>query len=108
MDHLGANRRAVDVCADVESDEGGYDMGREGVAHGIYHRIFNLRQEGQGVYAPIRGSGMSPETTSHARYIDPKLCPRRMNIGQVASSTRHLEFRNTSATILGSSMSNLD
>ena len=26
MDHLGANRGAVDVCADVESDEGGYDM----------------------------------------------------------------------------------
>ena len=54
-------------------------------------------------------SGRSLETASQARYIDPRLCPRRVNMGHVASSTRYLEFRNTNCSDFEeSSMSNLD
>jgi len=109
MDHLGADRGVVDVRADVDSGEDGHDMECEGVTHGIYRYTFNLRHEGQAVYVPIKRSGMNSETASHARYIDPRLCPRRVNIGHVASSTRYLEFRNTKCSDFGeSSMSNLD
>ena len=44
-------------------------MGREGVAHGIYHHIFNLLREEQGVYTPIRGSGMSPRFLVGAEWM---------------------------------------
>ena len=109
MDHLCADCGVVDVCADVDSGENGHDMECEGVTHGICHRIVNLRHEGQENYVPTKRSGMSSETASHARYIDPRLCPRRVNIGHVASSTRYLEFRNTKCNDFGeSSMSNLD
>ena len=95
MDHLCADCGVVDICADVDSGENGHDMECEGVTHCIYHRTFNLHRGGQGVYVPTKRSGMNSETASHARYIDPRLCPRRVNIGHVASSTRYLEFRNT-------------
>ena len=109
MDHLCTDRGVVNVCADVDSGEDGHDMKCEGVAHGIYPYVFNLCHEGLRVYIPIKRSGMSSETASHARYIDPRLCPRRVNIGHVASSTRYLEFRNTKCSDFGeSSMSNLD
>ena len=94
MNHLGADRGIVDVCADVDSGGDEHDMECEGVTHGIYQYRFNLRHEGQPVYVPIKRSGMNSETASHARYIDPRLCPG-VNIGHVASSTRYLEFRNT-------------
>lgn len=46
---------------------------------------------------------------SHARYIDTRFCPRRVNIGHMESSTRYVEFRNRTCSAYGeSSMSNLD
>jgi hypothetical protein len=63
----------------------------------------------RGSDVPMKRSGTSFETASHARYIDPRLCPRRVNIGHVASSTRYLEFKNTKWRDFGErSMSNLD
>ena len=54
-------------------------------------------------------SGTNFETASHARHIDPRLWPRRVNIGHVESSTRYLEFRNTKCSDFGESLiSNLD
>ena len=43
--HLGADRGVVDVCADVDSSEGGHDMKCESVTCGIYHWTVNLRSE---------------------------------------------------------------
>ena len=108
MDDLGADGRVVGVCADVESGEDGHDMECEGVTNVIYHRMFNLCHEGRGVYAPIRRPWISSETTSRARYIDPRLRSRRVNIGHVASSTSYLEPKNTKCSGFGGgSTSNL-
>jgi len=43
VDHLGADRRVVDVCTDVNAGEDRYDMEGESVTHGIYHHMINLR-----------------------------------------------------------------
>jgi hypothetical protein len=39
MNHLGADCRVVDVCADVDASEDGHDVEGESVTHGIYHHI---------------------------------------------------------------------
>jgi len=45
MDHLGADCGIVDVCADVDPGKNGHDVEREGITHGIYHHMFNIRHE---------------------------------------------------------------
>ena len=45
-----------------------------------------LRRSAKGV--PMNRSGISLDKASHARYIDPRLCPKRVKRGQVESSTR--------------------
>jgi hypothetical protein len=53
-------------------------------------------------------SGMSFDIASQARYIDPILCPTRVNRGQKESSTKYRDFRNTKWMVEGSSsISNL-
>ena len=42
---LGADRGVLDVRADVDSSEHGYDVECEGVTHGIYRYVFNLNHE---------------------------------------------------------------
>jgi len=111
MNHLGADCGVVDVCTDVDAGEDGHDVKCESVTHSIYHQIVNPRgkkQEGR-QQVPMNRSGTSFETASHARYIDPRLCPSRVNMGHVVSSTRYLELRKTKCSDSGeSSMSNLD
>jgi hypothetical protein len=40
--HLGADCRIMDVCADVNLGEDGHDVEYKSVAHSIYHRTVNL------------------------------------------------------------------
>ena len=111
-DHLGADCGVMDVCANFYAGEDGDDVEGEGIAHCIYNLSINpcnkkwrrLRRQ-----LPMNKSGTNFETASHARYIDPKLCPSIVNFGHVASSTRYLELRNTKCSDVGkSSISNLD
>ena len=95
VNHLGADCGVVNVCADVGASKDGYSVECKGVAHGICSHTVNPRRERPRDVVPIKRSGTSFETASHARYIDPRLCPSKVNIGHVASSTRYLEFRNT-------------
>jgi len=98
VDHLGADCRAVDVCANVDSGEDRHDVECEWVTRGICNDTVNLHREESKEAIPIKRSGMNLETASHARYIDPMLCPRRVNIGHVVFSTRYPEFRNTKSS----------
>ena len=108
MDHLGADRGIVHVSTDVNSGEDGHYGERECETHGIYRHMVNLRHEESKEIIPMKRSGVNSERATHARYIDPRLCPRRGNTGHVASSMRYPEFRNTKCSDLGESvMSNL-
>ena len=58
MDHLGADSRVVDVCADVDAGEDRHDMGVESVTHSDYHHMINLRHVHKlGCILPINRSG---------------------------------------------------
>ena len=111
MNHFGADCWVMDICADVDSSEDSHDVEGESVTHGIYpvYRQPPYQKEEGIEQAPMNISGTNFETASHARYIDPRLCPSRVNAGHVASSTRYLEFRNTKCSDFEESlMPNLD
>ena len=45
VNHLGADRGVVNVCADVDSSEDSHHVECESVTHGIYHHIVNLQNK---------------------------------------------------------------
>lgn len=75
----------------LPSGEDRHDVDREYVTCGIWHYTVNFHREAPKEALPIKRSGMNLEPASHPRYIDPRLCPRRVNTGHVVSSTRYLE-----------------
>ena len=96
--HFCADCGVMDVCTNFGAGEDRDDVEGESVTHCIYHRLVNPRNDNrsgsrQGI--PMNKSGTNFETASHARYIDPRLCPSIVNFGHDLSSTRYLELRYT-------------
>ena len=56
-----------------------------------------------GRHLPMNKSGIRCVMASHTRYIEPMLCPKRVNRGQVESSTRYRDSRNTKSRVWGDS-----
>lgn len=100
--HVGADGGVVDVCAYWHTAKQSHDVERERIPHGICNAEVtgDLWIEGTS-YGPMNKSGMSFDMASHARYIEPRLCPRSVKRGHAESSTRCLELRNTKWTEFG-------
>lgn len=85
--HVSANSRIMDICSDGNAPKERNDVERKRISHAVYcYVISRLRRSAKGV--PMKRSGMSFDKASQARYMDPRLCPKRVKRGQVESSTR--------------------
>jgi hypothetical protein len=85
--HVSANSRIMDICSNGNAPQERNDVERKCISHAVYCRVISrLRRWAKGV--PMNRSGISLDKASHARYIDPRLCPKRVKRGQVESSTR--------------------
>ena len=98
----------MDVSTDGDATQQRNYMECERISHGICNAARMSPSGSRKMTSlPMYSSGINFDIASQAKYIEPRLCPKRVKRGQVESSTMCREFRKTKWSKAGSSaMSN--